>query len=338
MGVKLGDIIPKKQIEFEDLSGKRIAIDFSNMAFQFLSSIRQPDGTPLMDSKGNITSVYIGIFSRITNLISKGILPCFVFDGKPPVLKLKQQQARAERKEIAKQKYDEAKEKQDIESMYKYAKQTSKLTEEIIKDSKELLKALGLPVIQAPSESDAQISFMAEKNDVWAAASSDHDCLLFGCPKIITNLTLSQRRKLPSGISIKINPKLIELSEVLKSLGLNQDQLIVLGILIGTDYNPGGIKGIGPKTALNLLKEHSNFEELFDELKPDFNWKQIYAIFKSMPIMKNYQLKWTPIDENKIKEILIDKHEFSEERVEKTLSKLKEQDNKKQQTGLKKWV
>lgn len=337
MGVKLGDIIPKKQIEFEELSGKRIAIDFSNMAFQFLSSIRQPDGTPLMDSRGNITSVYIGIFSRITNLMSKGILPCFVFDGKPPILKLKQQQARAERKEIAKQKYDEAKEKQDIESMYKYAKQTSKLTQEIIDDSKELLKALGLPVIQSPSESDAQISFMAEKNDVWAAASSDHDCLLFGCPKIITNLTLSQKRKLPSGLTVKIKPELIELDQVLKSLGINQDQLIVMGILMGTDYDPG-IKGVGPKTALTLVKEHSNFEELFDELKPDFNWKQIYAIFKSMPIMKNYQLKWSSIDEDKIKEILIDKHEFSEERVNKTLSKLKEQDNKKQQTGLKKWV
>ncbi|MEK6952794.1 MAG: flap endonuclease-1 [Nanoarchaeota archaeon] len=322
MGVKLSGIINKRAIDFSDLKGKKIAIDFSNMAYQFLSSIRSKDGTPLMDSKGHVTSVYVGIFSRISNLLSQNILPCFVFDGKPPALKIHVQEQREHRKRMAEERFLEAQEEEDITSMEKYAKQTSRLSKEIIEDSKELLKSLGLPVIQSPSEADAQISYICKKKDVWAVATSDADPLLYGCPRTITNLTLSQRRKSPSGQTIKITPELIELDEVLKSLKINQDQLIVLAIMCGTDYAPQGIKGIGPKKALKLVHSVKDFDKLFQELKPDFNWKQIYAIFKSMPIMENYQLKWTSPDIEKVKKILVDKHDFSEDRVNKTLQQI----------------
>ena len=337
MGVKLGEIIPKKEIEFDDLKNKKIAIDFSNMAYQFLSSIRSRDGTPLMDSKGRITSVYVGIFSRIINLMSRGVLPCFIFDGKPPLLKVKTQEEREYRKQTAEKKFKEASEKEDIQEMYKYAKQTSRLTYDIVNESKELLKAMGLPVIQAPSESDAQCAFMTEKEDVWATATSDNDSLLYGCPRTITNLTLSQKRKLSSGATVKITPMLIELKQVLKSLKINQDQLLVIAILCGTDYNQG-IKGIGPKTALKLVHQYKSFDTLFKEVKADFNWKEIYAVFKSMPIMKNYQLKWSSPNEEAIKRLLIDKHEFSEERVNKALDRLKKSKSKKEQSALDKWT
>ncbi len=335
MGVKLTGIINKKQIEFSDLKGKKIAIDFSNMAYQFLSSIRAKDGTPLMDSKGNVTSVYVGIFSRISNLLSQEIFPCFVFDGKPPALKIHVQEQREHRKRIAEEKFLEAKEEKDIETMGKYARQTARLSKDITEDSKELLKALGLPVIGAPSEADAQISYICKKKDVWAAATSDVDPLLYGCPRIITNLTLSQRRKLPSGKIIRITPELIELNEVLKSLKINQDQLIIISIICGTDYDPG-VKGIGPKKALKLVHSIKEFDKLFKEVKSDFNWKQIYAIFKSMPVMENYQLNWMQPDEEKIKKILVDRHDFSEERVEKTLKQIIKKPSA--QKGLDSWV
>ncbi|MBU2634349.1 MAG: flap endonuclease-1 [Nanoarchaeota archaeon] len=334
MGVKLSEIIIKKPIEFSDLKNKKIAIDFSNMAYQFLSSIRSPDGTPLMDSKGNVTSVYVGIFSRVSNLMSQGIKPCFVFDGKPPLLKTHTKEEREYRKRVAEEKLKQAKEEKDLKSIERYAKQTSRLTSDIVNGSKELLKSLGLPVIQAPSEADAQGAYLVEKGDVWGFASSDIDCLLHNCPKLITNLTLSQRRKLPSGAFLKTTPEMIELKDVLNNLNITQDQLIVIAILCGTDYNKG-IHRVGPKTALKLVKQYQNFDDLFKEVKADFNWKKIYAIFKSMPIMKNYQLNYTDIDEDKIKEILIEKHEFSKERVEKTLQKLTKKD--KSQSSLSKW-
>ena len=259
MGVKLPGILPAKTIAWEDLRGKKVGIDFSNCAYQFLSSIRQKDGTPLMDTKGRVTSHLVGILTRTANLMQKGIFLCYVFDGRPPDLKFQTQQARRERKRKAHEKYLEAKQEEDIGSMYKYSKQVTYLNNEMIQESKELIKALGIPVIQSPSESDAQGAFMVEKGDLWAFASSDADCLLHNCPQVIANLTLSPKRKLPGGKFVYIQPELIELKEVLDHLQINQDQLIALGILVGTDYNPKGIPGIGPKKALNLVKQYNNF-------------------------------------------------------------------------------
>ena len=329
MGVKLTGLLPKKELSFDDLKGKRIVIDFSNSIYQFISSIRQPDGTPLMDSQGRITSHLMGIWTRFMNLIRRDIKLIIVLDGKAPLLKVKEQEERAYKKEIAKEKFEQAKDEGDIEAMGKYARQNLRVSKEMINESKELMEAMGLPVIQAPSEADAQMAFIVEKGDAWAAATTDVDPLLHGCPRLVTNLTLSQRRRLPSGKIVNITPELIELKDVLSNLGLNQDQLIALSILVGTDYNEG-IERVGPKTALKLVKQHHDFDKLFKEVKADFNWKKIYAIFKSMPIMKNYQLKWNELDVEKVKKILIDKHDFSEERVNSNLRKTEKKIDKAQ--------
>ena len=250
-------------------------------------------------------------------------------------MKLKEREEREHRKRIAESKLKIAKEEQSEENMLKYSKQTVRLTPDIVKESKELISALGLPVIQAPSEAEAQAAFMCEQGDVFSVGSQDYDSLLFNAPKAIQNLTLSQKRKLPNGSYVWIKPQMINLDENLKHLKITQDQLLIIGILIGTDFNPGGVKGIGPKTALRLVQQHKNYDDIFKEVKADFNWKEIYAVFKSMPIMKNYQLKWNPVDEKKIRNLLIDKHDFSEERVNNTLSKITKNNN---QEGLNKWV
>lgn len=334
MGLKISEIIPKKEINLDTLKTKKVAVDSSQMLYQFLSSIRQRDGTPLTNSKGSVTSHLIGISSRIPNLMLKGINLAFVFDGKPPSLKFKEKEMREQRKQVAEAKLKEAQRKEDTEAIQRYSKQTIRLEYEMVKDSKELLEAFGLPVIQAPSEAEAQAAFMAEKKDIDYVASSDYDALVYGAPKLLLSLTLSTRKRLPSGLYVSVKPELIELKKVLKELDINKDQLLILAILIGTDFNRGGIKGIGPKTALRLVKKYNNFDRLFKELKPEFNWKEIYAVFKSMPLMKNYQLKWKSPDEEKIKKILIDKNDFSEERVNKMLNKLIKHKEHKQQKKL----
>lgn len=335
MGVKLADIIVKDDISFEELKDKRVAIDFSNVVYQFLSNIRQADGSPLTDKNGKVTSHLVGLFSRTSNLIEKGIKISYVFDGKPPLLKIKEREEREFRKRVAEKKLQKAIKSESAEDVLKYSKQTVRLTPEIISESKELISALGLPVIQAPSEAEAQAAFMCEQGDVFASASQDYDSLLFGSPRSLQNLTLSQKRRLPNGSFVFIKPQLVDLKKNLEHLNINQDQLLAIGILIGTDFNPGGVKGIGPKTALKLVQQHKNFDDIFKEVKADFNWKEIYAVFKSMPIMKNYQLKWNPVDEDKIKKLLIDKHDFSEERVNNTLKKIT--GKKTGQEGLNKW-
>ena len=337
MGVKLGDIVVRKQISFEDLFNKTIAVDFSNSAYQFLSSIRQSDGTPLMDKKGRITSHLMGIWTRFSNLIQQNIKLVIVFDGKMPELKHSQIKERMERKEIAMEKYQKAKSREDIEEMLRYSKQFSILTKDMAEESKKLIEAMGLPMIQAPMESDAQMAYLNKKNDAYACGSSDFDCLLHGAPRLVTNLTLSQKRKLPSGAYIKITPELIELEESLKNLGITQEQLIILGILSGTDYNPSGIYGIGPKKALKLIKEYKDYDKMFKDLNADFDWKEIFNLFKEMKIEKKYKLEWKELNEDKIKKILIDEHNFSEERVNSIINKMHESKQAKQQKNLDSW-
>ncbi len=344
MGTKLKEIIQKKEISLEELRNKKLAVDSFNVLYQFLSSIRQRDGSLLTDSHGNVTSHLVGLFSRTTKLMQYGIMPAFVFDGKPPKMKWMEAERRAGVKADAKLKYEEAVKKEDVEEMKKYASRTSKLTDEMIEDAKKIVEALGLPVIQAPSEGEAQAAYMVNKEDLWGEVSQDYDCLLFGVKRLLQNLTISEKKKLPGKLNYeKISPRFIELEPNLKELGINQEQLIMIGILVGTDYNPGGIKGVGPKNALKLVKEYNGrFDDLFDKLEWgkyfNFSWKEVYGLIKNIPITDKYELKWKNINKEGVIKLLVDEHDFSLERVESTLEKLKKFGEQKKQIGLGAWA
>ncbi len=322
MGVQISELLPKQTIDMKQLTGKRIAIDAFNWLYQFLSSIRQYDGTPLTDSKGNITSHLSGLFYRTAKLMQNGIKPIYVFDGEKPKLKEMTNKMRSSVKEEAKEKYANAIREGDIESARKYAQQTAELTEEMVKESKELLNAMGIPTVQAPSEGEAQCSFMCKEGIVYATASQDADSLLFGSPILIRNLNITGKRRI-RGKEIKIEPELIKLEDVLSSLGLTHDQLIILGILVGTDYNPGGVRGIGPKKALNLVKKYRTIDKVFSnvEWKFDIDPKEIFDLFKN-PKVKRVEIKFGRVNKEAVKRILCDEHDFSEERVDNVLEKI----------------
>jgi len=334
MGVNLGDITTRKEIVFNHLRDRVIGVDAYNSLYQFLASIRGLDGTPLQDSKGNVTSHLQGLFSRSLNLMGKGLKLVYAFDGEPPKLKTAERDRRKGLKIEAGDKYREAVGKEDVESMYKYSSRMTRLTKDLVQEAEKLVVALGLPCVQSPSEADAQISYMCKQGDVYCAASMDYDCLLFGSPKLVRNLTLSQKRRMPGGKFVLTYLELIQLEEVLKELGLNQEQLISLGILVGTDFNIGGVSGIGPKKALKLVKDCNDFDKLFKELNVNFDWKEIFDIFDKCPHTSKYDLTWKKVDEEKVKKILVDKHEFNEERVQNILDKYKKELEQNSQTGL----
>jgi len=343
MGLQISEIVPREEISFEDLKGKVIAVDAFNTLYQFLTTIRQPDGMPLTDKKGNITSHLSGLFYRTTNLMAKGLKLIFVFDGEAPELKQKTHEARRAVKENAVAKFETA---ETIEERAKYASRISYLTGEMIKESKELLNALGIPVVQAPGEGEAQASFMAKKKDVFACASQDYDALAFGAPKLIRNLTLARKRKLASGLSVAIQPEMIELEKVFNSLQLNQEQLICLGILIGTDYNPGGVKGLGPKKSLQIVRQHKSPAMIFKAVESQmreqgqelgFNWQDIFELFKKPNVTSKYSIKFKEIDEEKLKKILVKDHAFSEERVDSAVKKVLDGAEEMKQSSLKKF-
>jgi len=322
MGVQIAEILPKEKIETENLAHKIIAIDAFNWLYQFLSSIRQYDGTPLKDSKGNITSHLSGLFYRTTKLIEKGVKPVYVFDGEPPKFKAATTDKRKSAKEEAKEKLEKALEMGDMEEVKKQAQRTSELTEEMVKESKLLLDAIGLPVIQAKSEGEAQCAAMCSNGDVYSTASQDSDSLLFGSPRLVRNLNITGKKRV-RGREIEISPEMIRLEDVLKELDINRDQLIIMGILVGTDYNIGGIKGIGPKKAIKLVKEYKTFDKIFRNIEWAFEIKpeEIFEFFKN-PLYNKYEIKFKRPDEEKIKKILCDEHDFSEERVNNSIKKL----------------
>ena len=345
MGLNIRDIIPRKELDMTRLRGKIVCVDAFNTLYQFLSSIRQPDGTPLMDNRKRITSHLSGLFYRNISLLSDGIRLVYVFDGIPPELKWKTHKKRGEGRDAAMEKYEEAKSGEDIEGMKRYSMQLVRLNNEMIEESKNLLHAMGITVIQAPGEGEAESAHLNRVNDrIYASASQDYDSLLFGARNLIQNLTLARKRKTVSGW-VEIKPEIIELDKVLNSLEINLDQLICLGILVGTDYNPKGIPGIGQKKALDIVRKYrqpvlifNSVEEQMLNLKDEdsFDWKDIFELFKK-PDVKNFDIEFPNIDEEKIKEILVHEHDFSEERVEKQLEKLRESREAIKQKNLEKW-
>ena len=340
MGVAFKDLIVGEETSIKELGGKIFVVDAYNMLYQFLSSIRSRDGSLLMDSKGSITSHLVGLFSRTTNLMINNLKLAFVFDGKPPALKEKERMRRREIKVEAKKQYEKAKEKGDTDLMKKYASRTSVLIPEMLDEAKKLIKALGLPVIQAPSEGEAQAAHIVKKGKAYAVVSQDFDSLLYGSPLIIKNLSILGKRKKADKLSYAIiKPELINLSEALNNLNIDNDQLIAAAMLVGTDYNIGGIKGIGPKNALSLVKKYKkDFDSLFKEVEWDktfdFKWTEIYYLIKKMPVTDDYEIKFKDIDEKKIFDLLVKQHDFSEERVNNTIQKLLKEKEAKQQKSL----
>jgi flap endonuclease-1 len=335
MGIQLTDLIEGREITLEDIFDKEVAIDAFNWIYQFLSIIRQKDGEPLKDSEGRVTSHLSGLFYRTIKLMEAGMRPVYVFDGKPPEFKKETAEKRRDIRLEAMREWKKALEKKDYEAARKFAKQSATIDEEVIKDSKTLLRAMGLPVIQAPSEGEALCSVMAKRGDVYSIATQDYDSLLFGCPRIIRNLSITGKRKRGDSY-ITINPEIIVLKEVLESLKISQNQLIIIGILIGTDYNPGGVEGYGPKKALELVRSKKTLKAVLKDIIWDFpvSAEDIYEFFKN-PITSDYKLEFRDPDEEEIKKILCDEHDFSEERISNAINKLKT--SKLEQRSLSKW-
>ena len=340
MGVSLKDLVDGEEISINDLKDKVLVVDAYNNLYQYISSIRQRDGSLLIDSKGEVTSHLVGLFSRVTNMMQKGIKLAFVFDGEVPELKKEERIRRKKIKIESQKKYNEAKEKKDIEAMKKYASRTSRLTPKMVEEAKKLVSALGLPVINAPSEGEAQAAYIVSKGDAFAIVSQDYDSLLYGAEKVIQNLTISERKKKPNTLTYQIvKPRIISLSGSLNRLGIDRDQLIVLAILVGTDYNIGGIKGIGPKKAWGLVKKYgSDFDDLFNDITWEdsfpFPWTDVFYTIKKMKVTDEYDLEWKEVDEKKLFNLLVKVHDFGGEKVKGVIEKLNKSKGKRQQKGL----
>jgi flap endonuclease-1 len=331
MGLDLKPILSPLQVKFNDLVNKTVAIDAFNAIYQFLATIRGPTGELLANSKGEVTSHLSGLFYRNINLISYNIRPIYVFDGKPSYLKFNEIERRQEIKKNATEKYEQALIEGRIDEAKKYSQATSVLTEKMIDEAKILLSYLGIPVVQAPSEGEATAAYLTNIGLAHTTASQDYDSILFGTKQLIRNLTISGKRKIPNrNMYIDIPLEMFHIEDVLSRVKLSREQLVDVGILIGTDFNPGGVPRIGPKKALKLIQQYSRLEHIdIDQVRDiisEIPYKEIREIFlhPENPTIK--EIKFSDIEYDKIIEFLCQMKDFSNERVDSALQKVIKKD------------
>jgi flap endonuclease-1 len=271
-----------------------------------------------------------------------GIKPIYVFDGVPPTLKAAEIERRKQVKVEAVASYAKAVASGDTVKMRTFASMATSMKDYMRDDSKKLLDLMGLPWVQAPSEGEAQAAYINKKGDADYCASQDYDSLLFGAPKLLRNVTISgTRRRAGTKTRVEVVPEVIELSKTLGQCELTREQLIDVGILIGTDFNPDGIKGLGPKTALKLIKQHGTIENALPHIKnPSFPVEPncIRKIFLHPEVTDSYKIKWGDPDEVGLIDFMSREKEFGEERIKKSLDRMTA-GNKKQKgkVSLEKW-
>ncbi|MBN3036975.1 MAG: flap endonuclease-1 [Candidatus Diapherotrites archaeon] len=340
MGLAISEIVPAHTVEVEHLTGRVIAVDAYNTLYQFLSIIRQPDGTPLQNSKGEISSHLTGLLYRTSKLVEAGIRPVYVFDGVPPERKHETLLKRAAIRKEAKLKWEAALERGAEEEARLYAQQAVRLSEGMVTDSKALLDGLGVPWVQAPGEGEAQASLMAARGAAWAVGSQDFDSLLFNAPRLVRNLTITGKRKVPrKDVYVVVKPEIIHLSEVFSSLGVTRDQLLEIALMIGTDYN-AGVKGIGPKKALALVQKGRTADDAYGEAGLDASsLGAVRELFSNPLVTEDYSVQWKMPDESAVLELLVERFEFSEDRVKKAVEGIVEHlDVVGTQSRLDRWV
>lgn len=331
MGIKglnaiISEHVPSavRKSDIKSFFGRKVAIDASMSLYQFLIAVRQQDGAQLSTETGETTSHLMGIFYRTLRMIDNGIKPCYVFDGKPPVLKAHELGKRTSRREETERKLAEAIEQ--VEKI-KQERRLVKVSPEHNAEAKRLLELMGIPYITAPAEAEAQCAELAKKGKVYAAASEDMDTLCYRTPYLLRHLTFSEAKKEP------IHE--IATETVLKGLDLTIEQFIDLGIMLGCDYCES-IRGIGPVTALKLIKEHGSLEKIVEYIESgeannkwkvpeDWPYKEARQLFLHPDVIDadEINLKWAPPQEDELIEFLCHQKKFSEERVRSGIARLR---------------
>ncbi len=334
MGVKIGPLFKEfnigHEVEYSYLEGKIIAIDAFPTIYEMLTIIRDPKGGFLRDSKGRITSHLVGLFNRTARMLALGIKPIYVFDGEPHPLKSKTIEIRKQRKDAAMEKLQYAIAKGEIEDIKKYAKQTVSISEEVLESSIKLLDLMGVPTVQAPHDGEAQAAYLVKKGECFAVASPDYDAFLYGGPRVLRNLKMSLQKK--------EKPVMYSLEEILEKLNLSHEMLVDMAILIGTDYNPNGVEGVGPKRAYELIRKHKSLENIVSrgivKFKDDVDPLEIKGIFMNPAVIDDYKIEFREPDYEGIIGFLVDGYDFNKSRVEKELGDVRRRLSREKKSGV----
>lgn len=253
MGVSaLRELSVIEQRELASYTGEVVAIDAHHWLFRYMTvQVRYRDESYYTTSDGDEVPNLLGMLRGLPTLINAGVKPVFVFDGVPEELKAAEIESRRESRTEAKEKMEAAREAGDVTAARKFKSQSQRLTPVIHETSRELLRLLGIPFVEANGAGEGYAAQLAvdDTTPVSAVFSGDYDALLFGSPETI--------RPISGGDGVER----IVLDETLESIGVSYDEFIDAAILIGTDYNPG-VSGIGPKRAVKFVQGDRDVTEI----------------------------------------------------------------------------
>ncbi|KAI1939344.1 Elongation of fatty acids protein 2 [Ophidiomyces ophidiicola] len=324
--------------EIKNQFGRKVAIDASMSIYSFLIAVRS-DGQQLMNETGETTSHLMGFFYRTLRMVDNGIKPLYVFDGAPPKLKSGELAKRMARKQEAAEQHEEAKETGTAEEVEKFSRRTVRVTREHNEECKRLLKLMGIPYIDAPTEAEAQCAVLARAGKVYAAASEDMDTLCFDSPILLRHLTFSEQRKEPI--------LEIHLDRVLEGLQMDRKQFVDLCILLGCDYvDP--IPKVGPNTALKMIRDHGTLEKVVEaiqndpkkkySLPEDWPYEQARDLFFEPDVRSadhpDCDFKWDAPDVEGLVKFLVEGKGFNEDRVRSGAARLQKNLKTAQQSRL----
>jgi flap endonuclease-1 len=317
VGLPFKDIVHPEEVPWRELSGHTVAVDGYNALYQFLATIRQADGQLFTDRSGQVTSHLMGLTYRTTSLLAEGVRPVWVFDGPPPALKSGTLSGRFRAKEKAEVAWQEALAAGDLATARRKAAATSRLTREMVDEAVRVLDALGVPSVRAPSEGEAQAAAMARRGQVWASASEDYDSLLFGAPRLVRGLAARGHR------GQDLAAQIIDRAALLAELGIDEEELILVGVLVGSDYNEGAA-GYGPKRALKLAQAHLGWEASLQRagLEPA-EMEPVRELFRHPEVAEVADPVFRAPDREALTRLLVDGHGFSDERVSGALRRVR---------------
>ncbi|XP_069479990.1 flap endonuclease 1 [Ambystoma mexicanum] len=319
----IADVAPGsiKENDYKSYFGRKVAIDASMSIYQFLIAVRQ-DGNVLQNEDGETTSHLMGMFYRTIRMVDNGIKPVYVFDGKPPQMKSGELTKRSEKRAEAEKQLEAAVEAGEVENIEKFNKRLVKVTKQHNDECKRLLTLMGIPYVEAPCEAEATCAALVKAGKVYAAATEDMDALTFGTPILLRHLTASEAKKLPI--------QEFHLSRIHQDMELTHEQFVDLCILLGSDYCET-IRGVGPKRAIDLIKQHKTIEEILENIDtkkypiPE-NWlhKEARQLFLEPEVIdtETIELKWTEPDEEKLIEFMCGEKQFNEDRIRNGAKKL----------------
>lgn len=322
----IADVAPSaiKENDIKSYFGRKVAVDASMCIYQFLIAVRQ-DGNTLQNEDGETTSHLMGMFYRTIRMVEHGIKPVYVFDGKPPDMKSGELAKRSERRAEAEKQLVAAQEAGEVENIEKFNKRLVKVTKQHNEDCKKLLKLMGIPYVDAPCEAEATCAALVKAGKVYAAATEDMDALTFGTPTLLRHLTASEAKKLPI--------QEFHLSRALEDIDFTHEQFVDLCILLGSDYCET-IRGIGPKRAIELVKQHKTIENVLDNIDlkkypvPE-NWlfKEARKLFLQPEVIETetLDLKWTEPNEVDLVAFMCGEKQFNEDRIRNGAKKLAKQ-------------